>query len=191
MEPLIVTDAIGFVVQRMRRVKGSDNLLTPYYMYGHRLDINHQLTDKDNDAKLKYQKYPLIALRLNVDESINNGLNEVDLDIAIVDMTDPKYNSIERMEKVIKPILIPLYNRFIKELGNSGLFSWANDSDIPKHKRRLCPYWGVPDKNGVIANIFNDPLDAIEITNLKLILSDRCFDSSGRIFSKEFSNEFN
>lgn len=186
----LLTEAIGEVVKRMRRVKGGNNLEVPHYMYGHRLDINRQLTAKDGNKDLKYKKYPLVALRLNTDEEIDNGYNTANVDLVIVASTNLNYNSVERQQKVIKPVLIPLYNRLLLEIGNSGLFSWGEGGKVPKHTRRICYFWGIEGKEGVIANIFNDPLDAIEI-RMKLKLSDKCIESYGRYFTAEFSKEFN
>lgn len=185
-----ITDDIGEVVALMRGVDisyGQPMLdyidqyntpanapLMPYYMYGHRLEIANRLLEKSQDSVYMYQKYPLIALRMDVPEDSDDGLNHYKLNIAIVTLTEKNWNAEERMTNVIKPVLAPLYDRFIRELGNVGLFTWEGDSRKPPHTAIIRPYWGTAQKEGNAANIFNDPLDAIEIVNLELIRSKNC-----------------
>jgi len=179
-----IVDDIGSVVSRMRPIDssyGTDmtdyissigqnaNLpLMPYYIYGHRLEIANRLKEKDQDKVFKYQKYPLIALRMDIQEVVTKGIIDVTLNLAILSFTERKYNAEERYENVFKPILYPLYNRFMDELFKSGLFFWQNDSKTPDHTKIDRPYWGTEGNEGNVKHIFNDPLDAIEILNLKI-----------------------
>lgn len=158
-----ITEEIGKVVAAMR-----DGGETPYYMYGHRLEISNRLTEKGKDKTLKYKKYPLIALRMNIPARREGNLwTYPNLDIAILEMTERNLNAEQRMEQVFYPKLFPLYNRFLKELKNSGLFLFSGE--VPSHEPIIKPYWGVSETGeGTKANIFLDPLDAIEIEGLEL-----------------------
>lgn len=140
----------------------------PYYMYGHRLEISNRLLEKDEDKVFKYQKYPLVALRMDIPESMNDGLIEVNLNIAFLCFTEKERNAEERMLETFYPVLIPMYDRFMEELRESGLFMWDEFQDNPPHERFLRPFWGVEESEGNSKYIFNDPLDCIEVKNLKV-----------------------
>jgi hypothetical protein len=153
---------------------GSDTDLMPFYMYGHRLEIANRLTEKTKDPVFKYQKYPLIALRLPVTEFVSDGMWRFTLNIAILTFTDKKYTSDQRYEHVFRPVLYPLYQRFLEEIRNSGLFVWPQDQEFPEHTKIDRLYWGTQYSEGNEKNIFNDPIDAIEIIDLKLNQVVKC-----------------
>jgi hypothetical protein len=185
-----IVDDIGAVVNAMRPIDesyGSDMLtymgsvhpntdlsLAPFYMYGHRLEIANRLTLKDKDSVFKYQKYPLIALRLPVMEDVSDGVWHFTLNIAILTFTQKNYNSEQRYQNVFKPVLYPLYKRFLSEIRNSGLFMWPQDQEYPEHEKVDRLYWGTEYSEGHEKNIFNDPIDAIEIMGLKLNQVVKC-----------------
>lgn len=147
----------------------------PFYLYGHRQEINDRLLKKDGDGGSKRQKYPLIALRLDTTEKVENGYQAYNLNIAILAFTDSNFNAEQRYEKVFKPLLYPLYELFFKKLDDSGLFTWdANDMEMPSHTKIDRPYWGTNASEANVANIFSDPLDAIEILDLKLLSRISC-----------------
>lgn len=185
----IVTDDIGTVVSRMRPINDADDygqgminyldsinasasnrLLMPFYMHGHRKEINKRLLDKTKDSVFKNQKYPLIALRQDIPEQVEKGIWHYSLNILIANYNDRKWNSEERKENIFKPVLYPLYERFLAELGRSGLFFWpANGNlDYPEHTKVDRPFFGTEDQEGNVKNIFDDPIDAIEIIGLKV-----------------------
>jgi hypothetical protein len=187
-----ITDEIGKVIQRMRPIDISygqamldylesvepngDLSLMPFYEFGHPQEIDKMLQEKNEDMVFKYQKYPLIALKLDIVEDVNgsiispNGLNFV-----FVAFTQKEYYAKDRIERVVKPVLAPLYERFFVELANSGLFIFPGQQDKPEHKRIIRPYYGTETKNANVANIFRDPLDGIEVLNLKInFQEDNC-----------------
>src|SRR5690606_23217373 len=131
-------------------------------------EINGRLLEREHDKVFKYQKYPLIALACPTPEQVIGDVIEYTLNIAILDFTERNYNAEERMENVFKPVLFPLYEKFMKELRNSGLFMWDGNQSMPPHIKINRYYWGTQSSEGNEANIFSDPLDAIEIVNLKI-----------------------
>lgn len=143
---------------------------TPYYMYGHRLELANRLLDKEDDKVLKYKKYPLVALRMDFSELNDPGkLVEYNLNIAFVTLTEEKYNAEERYTNVIKPILYPLVDLFFAKLGKVGLFTWDSKGiDRPRYTKIDRPYWGISGLESNEKNIFNDPLDAVELVDLKI-----------------------
>lgn len=148
----------------------------PFYIPGHRLEIVNRLLEKDKDPVFKYQKYPLIALRLDTIEDPHSGMNHYNLNIAILTYTDQNWNYEQRLERIFKPVLAPIYDRFIIELVNADLFTWEGDQRKPPHRPVLRPYWGTAQRNaeGNEKHIFSDPIDAIEILNLEINAPNRC-----------------
>lgn len=171
----ILVDEIGAIVTSMQNLSISDakkfgidgGLESPFYTYGTRVEINRYLTRLDQDMVLKYKKYPLIALRLDTSEVMNNGVFNYDLNIAIFTLTDKNYTAQDRYTKVIKPILIPLYTLFLDRVKASSFF-WPGKQAYPPHTKVDRPYWGIEGAEGSTATVFKDPLDAIEILNLKI-----------------------
>lgn len=169
----ILVDDIGKVVDEMR-LSYSNGLAAPYYMYGHKKEINNRLMAKDKHKDFKWKRYPLVALTLDFPEDIANGLQSYTLNIGILEMTTKDYNAEERYTNVFKPILYPLYELFLKSLRNVGLFMWPGDQEYPPHTKLDRPFWGVSEANGNVRKIFTDPLDAIELVNLKVSQRAAC-----------------
>jgi hypothetical protein len=180
-----ITDDIGKVVERMRpldikygqpmldyldslNTRAENYELMPFYDFGHRLEIANKLKDANTDKVRKYQKYPLVALRMDVLEHNEGGMTHYNLNIAFLAYTDRNYTSQQRMEKVIKPVLMPLYDRFMQEIRKTSIFTFHGNGSKPIHDKAIRPFWGIQYEEGNKASIFEDPLDAIEILNLKV-----------------------
>ena len=173
----VLVDDIDTVVTAMRtdaRVialinNAKINGLFPFYMYDHRLLIANRLLIKDRDSVYKYQKYPLIALRTDFPEAKRVGqLVEYTLNIAFLHFTQEKYTTAKRYEHVIRPILFPLVSIFFDKLRESGLFVWEDIMQDPPHVMWVRPYYGVVGLEANQKNLFNDPLDAIELVDLQI-----------------------
>lgn len=160
----VIVDDIGAVVAAMRETGSNE----PYYMYGHRLEVSNRLREKDLDMVYKYQKYPLVVLRLDVPEERNAGMIDYSLNLAILNPTELKWNAEERYTNVFKPILIPLYELFIDKLKESGLFMWGLNLNDPKHDKIDRPFHGIAGPEGNVKYIFGDNLDCIEILGLEV-----------------------
>lgn len=180
-----IGDDIGKVVQALRT--GSLNsrkewipgafvdyeedvvIIAPFFMYGHRLEISNRLTQKDQDPEQEQKKYPLIGLGLDIIETVRGVVTDYSVNMIIATFTDKNLNAEERSEQVLKPVLEPLYENFMQAFKDSGLFMWDSQlaQDKPPHNKIFRPYWGTAGTEGNVKNIFNDPIDAIEITNMK------------------------
>ena len=177
----VIVDLIGEVVESMRNVSVEDAAKfgvtagqpSPYYFYGHPMDINKQLIENDKSIAKKNQKYPAIFLRLPIVEQIQDGLIGFNLNLGIMDVTKKDYNTPERYEHVIKPILIPLYELFLDRLKKKG-FTWGGYLLIPPHTKVDQPHHGVEATQGNKAYVFESALDAIEIINLKINKRIKC-----------------
>ena len=171
----MITEDIGLVVDAVRESKvrlwdTQNEPLTPYYIHGHKLEISNRLLKKDSDKVFKYQKYPLIALKEDIVYDVENDVERYRLNIAILAPTVKTYKSEERDEFDVKPILNPLYDLFLDKLKESGLFFY--NGQRPEHTTAIRKYYGMSD--GANSYIFNDPLDAIELIDLRLNKRIKC-----------------
>ncbi len=184
-----IVDDIGAIVTLMRSDKVLIAALTaglpslsnkgyaatmPYYMYGHKLEIANRLLEQSDDKVFKYQKYPLVALRLDTSEKNADGIIHYSLNLAFIMLTEEKWRAPDRYAQVFKPILYPMYDSFLRQLKNVGGFFWDSKQDRPPHEKIDRPYWGTTTENGNTANIFNDPLDAIELIGLNISQNYKC-----------------
>lgn len=156
-----IGDDIGTVVAGLRtQVDGP-----PYYMYGHRREIRNRLMVMDKSATLKTKKYPLFILMMDSPAPVDLDMELHSLNIVIVTFTTLNKNAEQRITTVVDPILYPLYEDFMSALVHCGLFANLGPYD---HTRIERPLWGVPGDDGTERYFLNDPVDAIELLNLRL-----------------------
>jgi hypothetical protein len=150
---------------------GSWKAMAPYSDFGTRKTINAKMIEKQG-GEFAYQKYPLIALRLPATISTVGGISTMDANIIIATFTNKQYKPQERLANVFKPVLYPLLYKFLEYVKRTGEFmGYTSDFD---HVDRF--FYGTESGDeSNIANIFADPLDAIELRNFKLTyLVDEC-----------------
>lgn len=150
-----IVDLIGNTVAQCREA-GAD---APYYYFGHPLEIVNTLMEKDQSSQWKLKKYPAIFLFHNFEEERNNFISETELEIVIVTETQPHWKAADRYTNVFTPTLIPLYERFISELGRTVNITFSGE-----HKMKIYPFWG----SEANANVANDCADAIVISGCKV-----------------------
>lgn len=171
----VAVDKIGEVVASMRNLSAADaakfgitaGLESPYYFYGHPIDMNRQMMDRDKARATMNKVYPAVALRLPIQEEISGGMVKYTMNIAIFAETDLELSAPERYEQVIKPVLIPLYELFLDRLKKGG-FTWEGNQKYPPHTKIDRPHHGVEETQGNRAYVFSNKLDAIELVNLKI-----------------------
>lgn len=156
-----IVDDIGGVVAKLRSVTDGP----PYYMYGSTTEVNERLIKKTKAAK---QKYPLIFLMWDFPEPVTvGGMYHYDLHMGILQFTDQNLTTEQRRVQVFNPVLNPLYEKFIHGLLHAKL-AWPGYPSLPPHTPIARPYWGTLQSEKKIKNVFTDPLDCIEILNLKV-----------------------
>lgn len=165
-------DVFGEIVTAVRAAYDLTNGLEPYYIYGHPREIANRLSLKNKSGTLKYQKYPLVALLQDFQESHGDTLvtdYSLSFTVIIVVSTNKNYTSEERYTNTFKPILYPIYELLIKEIDLSE-YLLTVDEGLVEHTKTDRLFWGA---EGIYSNdglIFNDNLDAIEInfTNIQV-----------------------
>jgi len=171
----VIEDKMKAVVESMQNLSAKDaakfgittGLTTPEFFFGHPMSINSQMIERDKGSKKGFI-YPAIGLRLPVDEYVKNGVFNYSLNLAIFAETKKEYSDPQRLELVIKPILIPLYLLFLDRLKKAGFIWPGGHATIPDHHKFNRPHHGIPASEGNEAYEFNRPLDAIEIRDLKI-----------------------
>jgi hypothetical protein len=138
--------------------------------HGHRLEIVNKIKEYTQHDTLKFESFPRVCLFHDFEEK-ESFETQVTLDLVIVTDTDPAYSSAERYTYSFDPILTPLYDLFIKQLSDS-LYIQSTEGNYYKHTQIHRLFWGKSGLYGNEGNIFNDYIDAIEIANLELIISN-------------------
>lgn len=136
------------------------------YMHGRRLEIINTLTAKSGSAEYKYKKYPLIALIQDIKETVNPVGRDVTLNLFIITESHVAFSAAERQVKTFEPVLYPLHDLLIKHVKRCRYFAGTNELTYDKTD--------VMGMYGAESNAFNDFLDAIEISNLKLSINHSC-----------------
>lgn len=153
-----IVDLIGDIVL------GLDS--APKWDHGHPQSIINRFKEATHVESLKYDQFPAICLFQDIPEkhSISTEERTATLNIIIITSTDPNYSEAERYDNSFDPILIPLYEELMEALECSGEIQiLTDDYDYIEHVN-----WGKSGIYGNVANIFNDFIDAIEISNLKV-----------------------
>lgn len=138
-----------------------------YYRWGHREEITAALTILDGSKSQKSEKYPLIWLVMDFEETKGDNVqvySELSASFIIATGTEQNYTEQERRDKTFLPTILPIYAAFVNALSQSAVFRMPFGPLI-RHKFLLRPYWG----NGK-ANIFNDFCDVGEIKNLQIVV---------------------
>lgn len=172
----IIEDDMLKVVEKMRAISNNPAI---YYMYGHPVEMNGRLLLMDQDPINSQKKYPLVALRLDNPAPTGGDIVNYNLTILLMVYSEEINNAEERQTKSFKSKLYPLYELYIRALRESRLFMWPVTLNgkgnllVPEHVRIDRYYAGTSSSKGNVANIFTDPLDVIEITDLKINSRDK------------------
>lgn len=147
-----------------------------WFDYGRYLEITRRLTEKQGGTTTRSQRFPLIWLIIPYGE-IYGKTDQVcelkGLQIIIATLTEPDSTTPDRMTDTFVPRLLPIYDELIKQFETAGLFNF-DGFDIP-HEKINQPYWGGEDGKQQ-ANFFNEPIDAIQLKNIQLTVSQSSCD---------------
>lgn len=140
-----------------------------YYQYGHWIEIRDTIQVMSKSRKVSGRRFPLLALFMDFEETKGERpdvQSSVSLHLVIATSTKPQLKAKQRYEETLRPRLYPLYNAFIEVIQSCGYF--LNVQELVPHTKTDRLYWGKNGLYGSEANEFQDYIDAIEITNLKL-----------------------
>ncbi len=177
----IITEVIEEVsIEMLPKLKTLNDKYTGVrFDYGHPAEIVGKIAQLSTTEANRFKAYPLIGLFLDFPESRGRAINietSARLNLFICVQTQAKYTPQQRTEQSFRPILIPIYDELIRQLGRHKLILNPEDL-IFKHDYTARYQWGkggLEYYNNGVKNAFNDFIDAIEITNLKLDFSPYC-----------------
>lgn len=144
-----------------------------YFMDGHPLEIVARLQQKLKDDVEKLKRFPLIMLLHDIPVLRNSNVfhGDATLNIVIANTTQPAYNTPERYTHNFRPVLYPIYNELLRQLGKSTYF--VNALAKVDHTQIDRVYWGKTGLYGNSGNTFNDYLDAIEMQGTKITVKQQ------------------
>jgi len=174
MKQIVLVDIFKSLVEKVSAAQlGSLQSFEPtitgvYFMHGHPLDIRKRLLEKNATNEERAKKYPLIALFQDfVEKNDVTGITTVNLQLIMGYYSEKDYFIEDRYNKIIKPILYPIYDEFLTQIANNVLFTVSQPHQIA-HKKIDRPHWGNAGTYGTDSYIFGDVLDALEIRDLEL-----------------------
>ncbi len=133
------------------------------FMFGNWAEIQKELMLKG--AKKGTQKYPLIILHSEIEETIPNDDRYqaiLNLSLYIVTNSGQSLSTSDRLDTVYKTVLYPIYQEFLRDLYFSCYFDFTANPTmglVPHTKKDLYYY----NTASTSQNKLNDVIDAIEI----------------------------
>jgi hypothetical protein len=157
-QDVYITDELKQVVDKVNSSLNTN----VYYVFGEEEHIIKVLRELNVS-----QRYPLIAVVLPVDVQRGSEYygRAVIPRVLIATLTDPAKSPAIRMETVIKPIVKPIYNEFLKQVKRHSS-TFVIQSHI-KHTERI--RFGTQ----TAAQGFTEYIDGIEILNMEITLKNK------------------
>jgi hypothetical protein len=155
-------DVFKEVIDAVRLRYDLTSNLAPYFAYGTYSELLELCKIKDNNQIVKY---PLVWLVWDKSENQQKWTEECLYNIAphvfICTMTNQDYMTDDHYTNTIKPILYPIFDLLLSEMGYHKYFSLGNDFRYPVNDH---PFW----LNNDAGNF--DILSAIEIKFENLLM---------------------
>lgn len=171
MSDVFIVEEIEEVVSKVNQelyLKGFQHLPV-YYKYGHPKEISNRLQELSNSPTEGHKKFPLIILftDITIKKDVPGFYGSANLRMLVANITEPTYISEDRTEKNFKPVLHPIKEELIKQIGEHSQFTY--DNELTYSETDMYFYGSeINDKN-----IFNDYIDAIELKNIQLNIKNK------------------
>lgn len=170
-EPIYIVEEIGLVVEKVNQGLYLEGFqyLPVYYKYGHPLEIVKRLQELSNSPTEAHKKFPLIILftDITIEKDIPGFYGSTRLRMLVCNYTQPEYVSEERTEENFKPVLHPIKDELIKQIGMHSQFTYDNELT---YEETDMYFYGSQINN---KNIFNDYIDAIELKNIRFNIKNK------------------
>lgn len=151
--------------------------ITVYSQTAHLVEVLENLQQLDA-SNLSALKFPLVILLCDVPERIGGRrasrgqYQYARCNIIIATSTVSTFKQPERLEKNFKPVLYPIYYALLRAIQYSKYTSVYNSAEL-EHTKTDRYSWGKEAIYGNKGNIANDYIDAIEIKDLDVKISNK------------------
>ncbi len=143
------------------------------YVFGDSRYVKERLDEMSVSELGTTQKFPLIALFCPFKEERNSTgyYSRASVRVLIACATRQQYSNEQRLVSSFENILRPIYSNFLGALMADGRFDFGYDEHIDHEYSENYSYgrYGAYDSAG---DKVSEPIDAINITNLKLIVKN-------------------
>lgn len=148
----------------------------PYYEHGHIMEVNNTLTKRGGSFNGRLKRFPMVILVEDIETTIPSGVIEFEpkVTLLLATETSKEYKSAERYAKSFDQKLTPIYRKLVEAIILSRKTN-TTFKHLP-HDVIYRPYYGKTNGiMGTITNMFNDPVDVIEMRNIELkIYKNHC-----------------
>lgn len=167
----ILVEEIGELVSATSSALiGSGVLTTPInYQYGYVNELKETLAQYDKTAEYAELKFPLIWLvqPYTIQKGIPAFFGKTTLRAFIIQESEQSLKATERMEQTFKPVIYPIYRKFMKLLEAKTNVFQGDEFTGFAHNVTDRYYWGQEQKD-----FLNDVFDCMEINYLKVRICD-------------------
>lgn len=142
-----------------------------HYVFGNAQYVKDNLDELSKTNKGNEIKFPLIALFCPFNEKRDSPeyYTKAKVRILIACSTSKKWSNEQRLESSFKNILRPIYRRFLEALKDDGRFDFGYEENIPHEYSENYSYGRYGAYTGTGEEV-SEPIDAINISNLELIV---------------------
>lgn len=167
----VVKNAAGDCIITVPDIKGNmKDIKCPalHYVFGNTKYVKEHLDELSKNAM---SRFPLIALFCPFIERRDSPdyYSKSKVRILIAHSTSRLWNNEQRLETSFKKVLRPIYNGFLKALKEDGRFDFGYNEHVDHEYSENYSYgkYGAYTDTG---EEVSEPIDAINITNLELIV---------------------
>lgn len=143
------------------------------YTFGNSQYVKDRLDELSNSVKGNAMKFPLIALFCPFKEQRNmpDYYTKAKVNILIACSSRKQWNNDERLQLSFRNILRPIYNGLLDALKEDGRFDFGYYGQIAHEYSENYSY-GKYGAHTATGEAVSEPIDAINITNLELIVKN-------------------
>ena len=162
----ILTDELETVVAAVKAALGLSVL---NYQYGEVEELNETLKQLEADPAKFNLKFPLVwvAEPYQVKRGDASIFGIADVNVFVINETEKTWKAKERMENNFKPVILPIYREFLKQIEVSTAFD-HQFGRVPDHTIVNRYYLGENRQSTL-----NDVVDAMKISGLKLRIHEK------------------
>lgn len=140
------------------------------YQYGYLMELQNTLKEYSKTIEYSSKKYPLVWLvqPFTINRQDGGYYGDATIRMFIIQESEAGLKARERMEQKFKPVIYPIYRELINQFLNAtNIFYGLMGGNLP-HNVTDRYYWGEDQQN-----IINDVFDCMEISNMKLKISNK------------------